>query len=40
MIARSSYVCLDCGRTVSSLSYRAACPDCGGGLEPTTAAER
>ena len=28
-----SFTCRRCGQTVSNLSYRAVCPDCGGGLD-------
>jgi hypothetical protein len=28
-----TYVCQRCAQTVSNLSYRAACPDCGGELD-------
>jgi hypothetical protein len=28
-----TFVCRRCDGTVSNLSYRAACPDCGGDLD-------
>ena len=28
-----TFECRDCDRRVSALSYRAACPDCGGALD-------
>jgi Zn finger protein HypA/HybF involved in hydrogenase expression len=34
MSERPSYVCRECDTPVSSGSYRAACPDCGGELRP------
>jgi hypothetical protein len=34
MSERPSYVCRECAIPVSSGSYRAACPDCGGELRP------
>lgn len=27
------FVCAECARAVSNLSYRAVCPDCGGELD-------
>ncbi|WP_432764884.1 rubrerythrin-like domain-containing protein [Halobaculum halobium] len=38
MVGRS-FVCRECGTSVSVLSYRATCPDCSGKLEQTTHAE-
>jgi Zn finger protein HypA/HybF involved in hydrogenase expression len=34
MSERPSYVCRECETPVSSGSYRAACPECGGTLRP------
>ncbi|WP_164974774.1 hypothetical protein [Halegenticoccus tardaugens] len=31
-----SYVCRACDCKVSPAAYRAACPECGGGLRPAT----
>ncbi|MFB6154806.1 MAG: rubrerythrin-like domain-containing protein [Haloferacaceae archaeon] len=36
MSERTPFVCRDCGRRVSSTSYRATCPECNGTLGPTT----
>jgi len=35
MVGRS-FVCGECGNSVSVTSYRATCPDCEGPLEQTT----
>ncbi len=34
MSERPSYVCRECEAPVSSGSYRATCPECGGTLRP------
>lgn len=34
MSERPSYVCQDCEAPVTSGSYRAFCPECGGKLRP------
>ncbi|MFB6107210.1 MAG: rubrerythrin-like domain-containing protein [Haloplanus sp.] len=36
MSERTSYECQRCQQSVSSIAYRAACPECGGTLRPRT----
>ncbi|MFC5366145.1 rubrerythrin-like domain-containing protein [Salinirubrum litoreum] len=33
MRERSSYECRECSHRVASISYRAACPECGSDLQ-------
>lgn len=32
MALRNTYECTDCSTTVSPMSYRSCCPECGGDL--------